>query len=537
MFKKLKIKTLVFSIAALAFASGGLYAQSVNNWNDFNDAIAGGATSIAFTTDTVLFSNNLPQINYAGPVTFSGSVTLDGGTLYQIFNIANTAAVFNDSINFVDAGNSASGGALSASGNSTVSFNGAYVNFRNNYSGQTAQGGGGAGIYITGAASVEFNVSTAVFTNNSAASWGAGIDLLNGGTLSMNADYIEFSSNTALGRGAAIAATYGNTINLNAGSVVFYNNRAENTPASPNITGDPLYRGGALLSQQANYYIKADDIKFINNYAKGWGGAIFSGSNLGGGGRSYLSFESGSILFDGNKADAKAGLLDVGASLGGAIAATATDMYFSGGQAVFSNNSVAGSAGAGGAFLISGNSDVHFNSDITGFNSNTGAIGGAIALRSSTITFAPQNYVQFTNNSTSGMGTLGGGAIYSESSIMKFTGGQTLFSGNAAKSGIGSTVGGAIHMTSASKAEFASSSVNFTSNTASTNGGAVYEEAGSNSVFTGADVVFNTNSAGAAASAYGGALFADSSSYLFANNTTVFSGNKAGGRGGALYAA
>ncbi|MCL2335380.1 MAG: hypothetical protein FWC57_04890, partial [Endomicrobia bacterium] len=380
MFKKLKIETLLFAAVVFLFAGADASAVNVSDFSELQGAINGGAVSIVFTTDTINLEANSPAVNYAGPVDFSGDVTLNGMGYYRILNFSNTTASFNGNMNFVNGRSSIYNGGAINNNASNLTFANGNVTFAGNsvYS----SGYYGGAIYNTG--SINFDMSSgysAAFSNNSALYLGGAI---------YNTGAIAFSSGNVMFAGNSVSASAG--VNLMGGAV--YNNGSMNFNT---VSGNTIF--------------------FVSNTVRNSGGAIYNG------GYGLINFNMcprSALTFSGNTASYYGG--------GAIFNAGRINFNSSGSIMTFSNNNNTGEAVFNGSemnFYMDFASMLIFDNNSGGAISNTGQLTFN-ADSGSTITFSNNNNGRTLSNSFDarinfniGSGSLvifdnNSGAIYNE---------------------------------------------------------------------------------------------------------------------------
>ncbi|MCL2144125.1 MAG: autotransporter domain-containing protein [Endomicrobia bacterium] len=483
MFRKLKIKVLMFAVGVLSFAAVDLYAWNVNNYAGLTAAINASTTNITFiSTPNIIYTGiALSSITYAGPIDFYGNATLNGGGSFRHFtfeNNANANASFYGNINFINgladtAGfRFGSGGAVHNYVSSAISFTGNTVTFSNN----TARYYGGA-IYSY-AAGVSFTGSSVTFSGNTAGEWGGAIYSW-GTVISFTASTAAFNSNAAVSGGAIYGYNAG-TRAFTDSNITFIGNRATDV-------GGAIWNGGLATTRFTN-----SNIIFSSNTAVNNGGAIYNVEA-----NSNILFTESTVVFNSNTA---AG--------GGAIYNNINaNITFTSSTVTFSSNT----ANRGGA-IYNNSARITFTGSTVTFSRNT---NGAIAnITGSTMTFTNSN-VMFSSNTGQA-----GGALYNDSSNTSFTGSTVTFSMNTAEN---YNVGGAIHNYT-NTVSFTSSTAVFSSNTAYS-GGAIHNNSGATMTFTNSSVIFGSNIAVLAGGAIynSGALNFDTSSgnIIFMNNTAA----------------
>ena len=383
----------------------------------------------------------------------------------------------------------------------------------------------------------QINISGSDFVNNAGNSAAGGN--VTGGAVSLwgvsgTIDNARFEGNTASIKNVSVSdeAVYGgalytrsgiwggeNNTQLTVSDSTFTENRAE---GSANAKGGAIYAKGDPDSD-FNHVLNVENSTFEKNHADTQGGAIYA--------LDTTTIISGKSSFTGNTAQN-----------GGAIYNDKGTLVVQDGVEFQENFSTAQNYGGGAIYNNGGNitigNGVQFvgnglNQPVTDSdNREMRSAGGAIASWNAGSLEIGENVV-FENNGYNSSGNAAwasGGAIYLDTDQTKVTemniGTGTRFSGNVAGS-----LGGAIYAGD-SKTEI--SGTTFENNKAGSLGGAVF--AGQYFALNGHGVTisgsqFNGNEAGN----YGGAI---ASQYTVLNvKDTVFSDNKAGIDGGALYIA
>ena len=335
------------------------------------DFCVGGA-AIAALSSNLTFTGNITFLDnsFCGPELSSTG----GGAIYAS---GNTVLSFNGTSNFIKnlAHFPGAGGAIYASQNVVLSFNG-ISNFISN---SAVYGAAAGAIYTSGNTVVSCN-GTNNFINNSAGSTlqgaGGAIYASQNAVLSFSgiSNFISNSANYDAAGGAIY--TFGSTVLSFNGANNFISNSAESGG------------GGAIYTSDNAVLILYGTNNFISNSADygGSGGAIHTSHNT------VLSF-NGASNFTSNSAVGYAG---------GAIYTFNNTLLRFNGTNNFINNSVY--YGVGGAIMADINTTLTFNGTI-GFTSSTG--GGVYLGLKSTFFIFPNTTVYWDNNHA-----FLGGAIY-----------------------------------------------------------------------------------------------------------------------------
>ncbi|MCL2144434.1 MAG: OmpA family protein [Endomicrobia bacterium] len=576
--------TATFSSNTASASGGAMYLASYTNTtftNSFATFIgnkaesgsggaiyAGGGTNystMTFTDSTLTFRENIAAssggavfLDPRGNMTFRNtnieaigniSQTGSGGFLYASATTAVSGTVFNGSVNV--SGNRAAlyGGGIYTE--RSLTFNGDVE-----LTGNTAQRGGA--IYATGGSTITFSgLSTTINYNESKldAAEGNGVIYMNGTSIVRFLDtYLRAIGNEAYNGGFLYLNNNGNTdftrnVNLS-------NNKARVSGGALYVTG--TWIGAGTRTTVLNF--NGIDVNMSGNTANVFGGAVYATSS-----NSALNFNGSNVTFSSNTANE-----------GGAIyAVSGTTLAFTESSVSFNHNK----ADTGGAIFINSNSSsLSFTNSVVTFTNNTaaGSGGGAIFLGGGSINFTGSAVTAVGNKAENGFGGFlysisvavfgnvtitsntanSGGAIYADNSFsnLNFSGNLTTFNYNTATSSGGaiyadddsrlnftgsSTIFNNNRATSSGGAIFASSAninftniVTFTSNTASS-GGAIYASSGTALTFSGSSTKFNYNSATGTNS--GGALYIIGTSVTFDGGFVWFTGNNSAGSGGAIY--
>ena len=427
--------------------------------------------SVASSSGEILFGDNVSLLNNHS----AGDATKGGGAIFSKKGVA-----FGDN--------------AVLSGNSTA----------------LAIGGGGYGggaIFLDGKGAVRFG-KNAVIANNESYHYGGAIYSL--GSVSMGEGAIV-RGNTTSYMGGAIAVT--GALSLGTGSVVESNQAqaggAVYSTGQVSATGTTFRKNVATSNYGGGIYSAGGSIVLVDsrmeeNKAAG-GGAVL----LAGGGTASVTdttFAANTATNGGAFFIDKNGMLTTTSGEAGSDAGT-----------LFEGNSATTNGGA--VYVQNGAVDLGSGTRLQGNQAVKGgaiyALGGKDA--SAKLTFAD---AVFGKNS----GTYGG-AVYSSASVggtVNVAASDVVFEGNTA------TSGGAVYLGGSGTSDIAFTDAVFKENQANTgNGGAIYSGISGSSNLAIADSSFEGNSAG-----YGGAVF--NNGQLATSGNVVFSGNRAT-YGGAVY--
>ena len=427
--------------------------------------------SVASSNGEILFGDNVSLLNNHS----AGDATKGGGAIFSKKGVA-----FGDN--------------AVLSGNSTA----------------LAIGGGGYGggaIFLDGKGAVRFG-KNAFIANNESYHYGGAIYSL--GSVSMGEGAIV-RGNTTSYMGGAIAVT--GALSLGTGSVVESNQAqaggAVYSTGQVSATGTTFRKNVATSNYGGGIYSAGGSIVLVDsrmeeNKAAG-GGAVL----LAGGGTASVTdttFAANTATNGGAFFIDKNGMLTTTSGEAGSDAGT-----------LFEGNSATTNGGA--VYVQNGAVDLGSGTRLQGNQAVKGgaiyALGGKDA--SAKLTFAD---AVFGKNS----GTYGG-AVYSSASVggtVNVAASDVVFEGNTA------TSGGAVYLGGSGTSDIAFTDAVFKENQANTgNGGAIYSGISGSSNLAIADSSFEGNSAG-----YGGAVF--NNGQLTTSGNVVFSGNGAT-YGGAVY--
>lgn len=492
----------------------------INANNDANinaDCPGGGAygnDTITFdaAVTTITLVAALPAINDGGgdndlTINGGGTVTVDGGGAFRIFNVA--AGTFTlQNITLTNGQVNGNGGAVLYAGGEGLSVD--TVTFESNRTVTTAANDGGAIYHNAGTLSI----ANSTFNNNYTEDNGGAVYIANGtGTMTITNSVFTNQNNAVIDDGGAIYLNAG-TLQINGGN--FTNNAA---------TGAANGRGGAIYQNAGSLTVgNTSSVTFANNSSVGNGGAI--------------THNAGSMAitgtFTGNTA-----------SFGGALFFTTIADTFTVSNSTFtSNRALVGNAGAirsGGNLTITNstftdNSAVanggvlwHTTNSLNISNSTFGSAGagnyaidgGALYIVSGTgtMTINNSNFVSQNN------------ALIDDAAAAYLGDGTLEINGGSFVNNTATGNGGALVVANPAVLTIGNTSgVTFTGNSALTGGGgAIYHN--SNSAFSVSNSTFTNNSAPAV---NGGAIIAASVGSSFTLTNSTFTGNSSADDGGAL---
>ena len=427
--------------------------------------------SVASSSGEILFGDNVSLLNNHS----AGDATKGGGAIFSKKGVA-----FGDN--------------AVLSGNSTA----------------LAIGGGGYGggaIFLDGKGAVRFG-KNAVIANNESYHYGGAIYSL--GSVSMGEGAIV-RGNTTSYMGGAIAVT--GALSLGTGSVVESNQAqaggAVYSTGQVSATGTTFRKNVATSNYGGGIYSAGGSIVLVDsrmeeNKAAG-GGAVL----LAGGGTASVTdttFAANTATNGGAFFIDKNGMLTTTSGEAGSDAGT-----------LFEGNSATTNGGA--VYVQNGTVDLGSGTRLQG---NQAVKGGAIYVLGGKDASAKLTFVDTVfgkNNGTYG------GAVYSSASVggtVNVAASDVVFEGNTA------TSGGAVYLGGSGTSDIAFTDAVFKENQSNTgNGGAIYSGISGSSNLAIADSSFEGNSAG-----YGGAVF--NNGQLTTSGNVVFSGNRAT-YGGAVY--
>ena len=422
--KSITQSTLALNVVCAAlFLRFTQYAELVNC--SFHDNI--GTALVVNNTSISLARNNFTHNRVIGILgvgsaiaAHSSNLTFTGTTIFRenidtlidskggaIFASDNTVLSFNGTSNFINNSVLGIGGAIFISHNTTLSFSGT-TNFINN-SAFTYAGA----IYISDNSALNFNGSSN-FVNNLVYSGGDGgaISVIHNSVLNFNG-INNFINNSAATAGGAIS-TSDNTVASFNGINNFINNSA-------------LIAGGAIATLD-NTVVNFNGINnFINNSALiAGGGAIYTSGNT------VLSFNGISNFIENSALGVFADNNNNDGGGGGIIYASNNSVISFSGISNFINNLAVFMGG--GAIYTSGHTQLSFNGT-TNFIHNLvfSHGGGAILTSDSTVLFSGTN--NFINNSVLN-DAAHGGAIYAiNNNVLNFSGTSNFINNSAAGGG------------------------------------------------------------------------------------------------------
>ena len=459
--------------------------------------------SVASSNGEILFGDNVSLLNNHS----AGDATKGGGAIFSKKGVA-----FGDN--------------AVLSGNSTA----------------LAIGGGGYGggaIFLDGKGAVRFG-KNAVVTDNESYHYGGAIYSL--GSVSMGEGAIV-RGNTTSYMGGAIAVT--GALSLGTGSVVEANQAqaggAVYSTGQVSATGTTFRKNVATSNYGGGIYSAGGSIVLVGsrmeeNKAAGGGAVLLAGggtasvtdttfaANTATNGGAFFIDKNGMLTTTSGEAGSDAGTLFEGNSAttnGGAVYVQNGTVDLGSGTRLQGNQAV-----KGGAIYVLGGKDASAKLTFvdTVFGKNNGTYGGAVYSSASvggTVNIAASDVVFEGNTATSG------GAVYlggSGTSDIAFT--DAVFKENQANTGNG----GAIYSGISGSLNLAIADSSFEGNSAGY-GGAVFNNG---QLTTSGNVVFSGNRA-----TYGGAVYnyftSTTDGSLAFNGGARFTGNTAGGLGGAIY--
>lgn len=515
----------------------------------------------------------------------SSTAMMDGGLQVRLIMVINASLYLSDL--GLSAGSSVVGGAIAASASNVTAI-------RTSFIGNRANGIGGA-IYATWNSVIFFNGNATTFVNNSANAYGGaiygssssivrfnGIETIaqgnaagrKGGTIAIDhsqlwlADKAFFTNSTSGNLGGAIDVTNG-SIASSTGSLFFLNNTASigggalSASMNSNVSwkGETSFEsnaavilGGAIYVDRANISWSGNT-KFTSNIATSWSGGAIAVLEL-----SKLSW-SGDTIFEYNRATFAGGAIYVrGAKVswsgvssfvsnwserGGALYILLGSLvWWSGPSTVFAFNTA--TSWAGGAISIF-ESRLSCSGDVTFESNRANASGGAIYANRSEVSWEETGVTVFQYNEAFRQG----GAFFVDGTVVSWLG-NARFTSNTATSSSGGAIesfwssiswdgdtlfehnwandsGGAVH---AIGAEISWSGVSSFSNNSAGNGGAVFISSYSSMRWSGPNTTFSFNTAMVG---FGGAVLIRNSNLSWTEDTT-FEHNRANTSGGAIYA-
>ena len=372
---------------------------------------------------------------------------------------------------------------------------------------QTLLVAGGTVLNVTGVgsnAAIDGRGTAGLFTVSNASLIISSLALLNGsstsgGAISASGSNVSLSRTKFIGN---VATLHGGAVFIAGGSTLtceeetaFYNNSA-------------LHRGGALGASEGSHASWTSGTTFAYNNAV-VGGAVDISSKS-----SALWGGEGETFFFRNQATRD----------GGGLSVYSDSSVQWEGISIFEGNNA--NYGWGGGMYVY-NARAAWEVEAI-FEGNTARfLGGGVFVYNGSASWTRNT--SFSDNFAGSFG----GAVYGESRTNLSWTGEAFFSSNAA-----SIEGGAVYITDVATASWSAPTI-FVNNTASESGGGVALFVGSVASWMG-KATFSNNSV----SSYnddideigdGGALYVSSSSTILLGGSTLFSGNVAGGDGGALF--
>jgi predicted outer membrane repeat protein len=435
-------------------------SAGINVSNHSSATFSGGAEFINNVSEglagVALTNNDNSSVSFEnGDVVFALNVTdADKNSYYYVDN----GVVYNTNsslLSFTNAGvsfesNTAKfGAAITNSENSGVTFNGGSALFNNNISdglnyGKTPAHLLGGGAIYNDKSTVEFNSSTAVFTNNQAAN-GAAIANVNGAAISFTSGSVIFSTNQTAGYG--------------------YDDKTFNA-----------HYGGAIYNVGATVNFSGADASFENNRSFS-GGAIYNNSNA------KIIFSSGSAKFTDNSvvnvSHTAEGVWYAG---GGVYNGGGSELYFNGGDVEFSTNT------GGAIFNIEGSTVAFKDVDSALFAHNTSLLSGGAVYNGENSYVLLSGNIDFSGNVSNAQG----GAVYNAGTLdlTSVNSSTIVFSSSSYNKMAGSnndiynTASGIINVNGASGVVIVNGGIAGAGNI-NKSGGGVFRIAGNSSGFTG----------------------------------------------------
>jgi predicted outer membrane repeat protein len=434
--------------------------------------------------------------SFIGELSFTSNVAnRDGGAIY----INSSFVEFDHNKNFHFIGNKAleNGGAMSLVNASSVSVKG-YAYFEKNSS--TFSGGA----LNVNSSFIEFSTeSRAHFIYNIASQNGGSINLVNGSTMVFSREITGFTSNTAYGLGGAINME-NSLANFNTQSTIYFNyNTARSSGGALNLSN------GAIAVFEGRDY-GSINVYFENNVSSSVGGAIYADN-------SYLYFSSKtSVYFKDNRAK----------SSGSAIGLFTSSIVFEG--TVYIENYVPISKGGSNALIYLEGSTISFKGNDSVFVGTTNASGRAIsAVDGSSVFFSGAN-VRFEGFNSN----IDGGVLYNDiTSTISFASYTNVTANrNTAKNG-------GFMKYDKGNIETFYGNMNFSANTARKvngdggEGGSLYVVNGTTLVFYGDKTEFSNNRSYGS----GGAIYIDETSYIDFSSTNLTASGNSAVEGGFMY--
>ncbi|XP_065895934.1 uncharacterized protein [Dysidea avara] len=440
-----------------------------------------GNSRVTFYNNSAIGNGGAVYCQQLSHITFHGdsSVTFNyneanwyGGAVY-CQHLSHITFDGDSSVKFNNNEASLYGGAVYCRNSSHITFEGdSSVAFHNNEANQY-----GGAVYCQHLSHITFDGDSSVtFNNNEANQYGGAVYCQHLSHITFDGDSnITFNNNEASLYGGAVYCQYSSHIRFDDNSSVTFNNN------------EASVYGGAVHCQISSHitFLGNSSVTFNNNEVSGDGGAVYCQYS------SYITFDGdSSVTFNNNTAG----------YVGGAVHCwISSHIIFDGDSSVIFNNNEA--SGDGGAVYCADSSHITFDGDSSvTFSDNEASDdgGGALYCTSSQITFNRSSKVTFSNNRV----TTGGGAIYcSKYCGISFDGNTAvIFTNNIADNGgavhivqssltfaenslvnfTNNTVrenGGAIHISDNFTAIFQDNShIILFLNTADRSGGAIYAE-------------------------------------------------------------
>lgn len=459
----------------------------------------------------------------------SSTAVINGGQHMRLFTVINASLYLSD-LN-ISSGSSVVGGAIAASGSNVTALRISFVDNR-------ANGSGGA-VYATRNSDIVFDGNKTTFISNSAIGYGGALFSSSTSTVHFNGKETYALYNTAGENGGAIAIDQSRL--WVAGKVFLTNNTSGNFGGAIDVTGgsraaltgslffleNTAWSGGGALSVSLNSNVSwRGEITFEFNLARTSGGAVYVE-------RADVSW-SGNTSFKYNRATYSGGAIHVddanvswsGVSSfvenwsergGGLYVLPGSSVWWSGPSTVFISN-IANSWSGGAVSIFY--SKLSWSGDVTFENNQAKLNGGAISAVGSEMSKEDIRDALFINNNAEHSG----GALYVREAELSWSGASSFIDNSGGN-------GGALHISFYSTVQWDASRTVFLSNSATLwFGGAAYIYK-SNVSWTG-DMTFEHNQA----SISGGAIYANRSVVSWDSNT-AFVSNTAITSSGAVEAA
>ncbi|MDR1952294.1 MAG: hypothetical protein LBQ37_02120 [Elusimicrobiota bacterium] len=318
-------------------------------------------------------------------------------------------------------------------------------------------------------------------------------------------DIVNFSTNSAAGNGGVISLNNRSTANfVNAqvnftsntssqqGGGIYLNNysQARFINSMVSFTSNAALSGGAISLVNSQLSFANSLISFIGNSANDLGGAIYAANNS-----SIELAASDDILFKGNTAGGAGNDIYLDRSR---LYLSANDyqIKMEGGIKAYGGSTVSWTNGAGGSWLLEGNSEfnnmglfqISDHSSITVMSAN---FTYANNKRELTLILSTMSFIDTLGNFTGNSAINGGGIYILGNSLVNFINSTMNFVSNTVN-----YYGGALYIGGTSQIDFENSSASFIGNRANYQGGAIYNAR--ELTFKNTNVIFEGNVAGIA---------------------------------------